>query len=138
MKDKPFSQESNQPKDKAKEKHTTKDIQNSEEMEKARKELESWTEEQWEEAQEEWEALLEDYTSALNDNLDPESSEVQEIVADHVEYLKLFGIVAKKEDLFDRAKAYLDHPDWKKVFKSYHPKLLEFMLSSIEIYADNL
>lgn len=138
MKDKPFSQGLNQPKDKAKKKHISEDIQNSEEMEKARKELESWTEEQWEEAQEEWEALLEDYTSALNDNLDPESSEVQEIVADHVEYLKLFGIVAKKEDLFDRAKAYLDHPDWKKVFKSYHPKLLEFMLSSIEIYAENL
>ncbi len=138
MKDKPFSHESGQPKRKAEEKHSPEDIQNSEEMEKARKELESWTEEQWEEAQDEWEALLEDYAEAINDNLGPESSEVQEIVADHVEYLKLFGIVAKKEDLFDRAKAYLDHPDWKKVFKDYHPKLLEFMLDAIEIYAESL
>ncbi len=138
MKDKPFSQGSGQPKRKAEEKHPPENTKNSEEMEKARKELESWTEEQWEEAQEEWEALLEDYTSAIKDHLGPESSEVQEIVADHIEYLKQFGIVAKKEDLFDRAKAYLDHPDWKKIFKSYHPKLLEFMLTAIEIHAESL
>jgi DNA-binding transcriptional MerR regulator len=104
----------------------------AEELGAGRKRLEKWQPEDWSKVQAEWDALLKDYVSAIEKG--PNSSEAFACVKRHLRYLDRFGIEAKKEGLPERASFYLGHPNWKKTFEPYHPKLQEFILAAMEAY----
>lgn len=106
-----------------------------EEMEKGRKKLEKWPKEEWQQVQANWEQLINDYVSAIKSEQTPDSPIAHDLVLRHLQHLKKFGIEVKKDELIEKANFFLGHPDWKKVFDSHHPKLLEFMLAAIENYA---
>lgn len=136
MKGKQFFEGLHSPKQKEYEKYLIETGKNTaDEIEQGRKRLKKWTKDDWQETQAEWEQLLNGYAGAIKKNLSPGSSEALDLVCRHLQYLKRFGIKTKREELVEKARSYLDHPDWKKVFDSYHPQLLEFMLSAIEAYA---
>ena len=108
----------------------------AEELEAGRKRLEKWQPDDWKKVQVEWEALLKDYVSAIEKG--PNSVEARDCVKRHLQYLKKFGIETKKEELVEKASFYLGHPDWKKVFDAHHPKLQEFIMQAIEVFAKSL
>lgn len=136
MRDKKFFEGLNNPKQKEYEKYLIETGKNTvEEIEQGRKRLEKWSKEDWQATQTEWEALLKAYVHAIEKNATPNSPEALDLVRRHLKYLKRFGIETKKEELVEKARSYLDHPDWRKLFDSHHSQLLDFMLAAIEAYA---
>lgn len=136
MKDKQFFDGLNSPKQKEYEKYIIEAGQyTAKEMEQGRKKLEKWSKEDWQKTQANWEQLMNDYVSAIKNEETSDSPVAQDLVRRHLQHLKTFGIEVKKEDLVEKASFYLGHPDWKKVFDGYHPRLLEFMLAAMENYA---
>jgi len=133
MKDNQFFKGLNSPKQKEYEQYLIDSGRHTAvELETGRKRLEKWQPEDWEKVQEEWDTLLKDYVSAIEKG--PNSPEAFACVKRHLQYLGRFGIKAKKEGLTERASFYLGHPDWKKTFDPYHPKLQEFILAATEAY----
>lgn len=133
MKDNQFFKGLNSPKQKEYEKYLIDSGRHTAvELETGRKRLEKWQPKDWEKVQEEWDTLLKDYVSAIEKGAN--SPEAFACVKRHLQYLSRFGIEAKKEGLAERASFYLGHPDWKKTFDPYHPKLQEFILSATEAY----
>ncbi len=137
MKDKQFFKGLNSPKQKEYEKYLIDSGKHTaEELDAGRKRLEKWTQEDWQAVETEWEQLMKDYVAALEKNASVGSVEVHEIVQRHFfKYLKRFGIEVKKEKMAESASFYLGHPDWKKKFDTYHPKLQEFILAAVEAYS---
>ncbi len=136
MKDNQFFKGLNSPKQKEYEKYLIDSGRHTdEELRVGRKRLEKWQPEDWAKVQAEWDALLKDYVSAIEKG--PNSPEAFACVKRHLQYLGRFGIEAKKEGLAERASFYLGHPDWKKTFEPYHPKLQEFILAAMESYAND-
>jgi DNA-binding transcriptional MerR regulator len=137
MKENQFFKGLNSPKQKEYEKYLIDSGKHTaEELETGRKRLEKWSKEEWQEVEAEGEQLMSDYVAAIEKNASVDSLEVHEIVHRHYfKYLKRFGIEVKKEGMAERARFYLGHPDWKKKFDSYHPKLQEFILAAVESYA---
>lgn len=136
MEDKQFFKGLNNPKQKEYEKYLIKTGKcTSEEIEKGRKRLEKWTKEDWNEVQANWEKILNNYVNCIKKNAKPSSSEALAVVRQHLEHLQRFGIIVKKEELVEKANSFLGHPDWKKVFDSHHPQLLDFMFQSFESYS---
>ena len=136
MKDNQFFKGLNSPKQKEYDKYLIDSGRHTaEELEAGRKRLETWQPQDWEKVQIEWEALLNDYVNAIGKG--PSSPQAFACVERHLQYLKRFGIETKKEDLVEKAHFYLSHPDWRKVFDTYHPKLQEFILAAIEAYAND-
>ena len=139
MKDKQFFEGLNYPKQKEFEKYLIETGKyTAKEIDRGRKRLEKWTKEDWQVTKGEWEQLLNDYVSAIQKQKSPDSSEANDLVRRHLQYLKRFGIDVKKEELVEKARFYLDHPDWRKVFDGYHPQLLEFMLAALEVHAKQI
>jgi DNA-binding transcriptional MerR regulator len=137
MKDKQFFEGLNSPKQKEYEEYLVKTGKNSaEELEQGRKRLEKWKKEDWQETQAEWDQLLKAYVNAIKNNKRPESPEAQDLIQLHFKYLKKFGIEVKKEEAVEKARSYLDHPDWRKFYDGHHPQLLEFILAATEVYAN--
>lgn len=135
MKDNQFFKGLNSPKQKEYEKFLVDSGRHTaEELEAGRKRLGKWKSEDWQEVQTEWEQLLKDYVNAITKGAN--SPEALDCVQRHLKYLKRFGIETKKEELTEKANFYLGHPDWKKVFDTHHPQLLEFILASTEAYAN--
>lgn len=136
MKDREFFEGLNTPKQREYDKYISEGGDYSiEELETWRKKMEKWPKEKWQGIQAKWEQLLGDYVSAIKSGESPDSPVAHQLVVRHLEYLKSFGIETKREELVEKAAFYLGHPDWKKVFDSHHPKLLEFMFAAIESYA---
>lgn len=135
MKDGEFFEGLNTPKQREYERYIIEGGQyTAEELEKGRQKLAKWSKKEWQGVQATWEELLRDYVSAIKSGTSPDSPAAHDLVVRHLEYLKKFGIETKKEELVEKAAFFLGHPDWKKVFDSHHPKLLEFMLAAIESY----
>jgi MerR family transcriptional regulator, thiopeptide resistance regulator len=139
MKENQFFEGFNSPKQKEWEKYLIETGTNSAvEIEEGRKRLEKWTTEDWKETRAEWEKLLNGYVSAIKKDATPRSPEAKDLVRRHLQYLKKFGIETKKEELVEKARSYLSHPDWRKLFDTYHPRLLDFMLAAFEVYAQEM
>jgi DNA-binding transcriptional MerR regulator len=136
MKDNQFFKGLNSPKQKEYEKFLIDSGRHTaEELETGRKRLEKWQPKDWENVQAEWDALLNAYVNAIEKG--PNSPEALVCVKRHLQYLQRFGIETKKEELVEKAHFYLSHPDWKKVFDTHHPQLLDFILAATEAYAND-
>jgi len=136
MKDNQFFKGLNSPKQKEYEKYLIESGRHTaEELNVGRKRLEKWQDKDWQKVQMAWDQLLKDYVSAIEKG--PHSPAALECVKRHLEYLQtFFKIETKKEALVEKANFYLGHPDWKKTFDPYHPKLQEFILAAMEAYAN--
>jgi MerR family transcriptional regulator, thiopeptide resistance regulator len=76
-----------------------------------------------------------DLQQAIEDELEPGSPEVQEIIGRHLEWIK--GYYTPTSEIYrDLANLYVEHPDFRKMYDGYHPSLAEFLREGMMIKAE--
>ena len=91
----------------------------------------------WDAMKKKWDQLFKDYVDAIQKNLKPASPEVLKIAKRHSEIIKvLWGKDPTKESFIGLSQQYQSHPDWLKMFNSYHPCLLDFLTKAMKAFAD--
>ncbi|WP_336765507.1 MerR family transcriptional regulator [Paenibacillus sp. USHLN196] len=76
-----------------------------------------------------------DLQQAIEDELEPGSPDVQEIIGRHLEWIK--GYYTPTSEIYrDLANLYVEHPDFRKMYDGYHPSLAEFLREGMMIKAE--
>lgn len=103
----------------------------------SKKRTAKWDHAEWEKVKTEGDALYKALAQAIEQDLAPESEEVQELIHQHYLLQGRFYDLTK-EVYLGLAQLYVDHPDFKKYFDAYHPKMVDFVCAGIKIYGQKL
>lgn len=94
-----------------------------------------WEEEQHVQAKEQLEALNQQLTAALEQELEVDSAEVQALIRQHYQWINQFW-TPTQESYAQLGELYNDHPDFKKYYDKYHPKLSAFLAQAMKVFAE--
>ena len=121
------------PKQKEYEKHLIeKGVCSEKEIEDSRKKAKTMD---WDTIQKEIDTVYKAFAEVIEKNLSPASPEAQKLIRRMCEWLNHFS-PANKEYIVGLTKQYRSHPDWDKMFAKYHPKLQDFLIEAMLIFAD--
>ena len=94
-----------------------------------------WDKDVWEEVKNQGDALHKDLAEAIQKGLMPDSDDVQRIIHRHFQLQSRFFNLTR--DVYvGLSELYAQHPDFKKFFDVYHPKMIEFLGEAIRFYAN--
>jgi MerR family transcriptional regulator, thiopeptide resistance regulator len=94
-----------------------------------------WDGDEWDKVKAEGDAIHKALAHAIDEGLSPESDEVQAIIAQHYQLQNRFYEVSK-EVYIGLTELYAQHPDFKKFFDAYHPRMIEYIGKAMRYYAD--
>lgn len=94
-----------------------------------------WDKDEWDSIKNQGDALYKELAAAIDAGLRPESDEVQVIILRHYQLQSRFYDLTKHVYI-GLSELYDQHPDFKKFFDVYHPKMIEFIGKGIEFFAD--
>lgn len=97
--------------------------------------VKNWTKEQWLENKRQGDQIHAELVEAINKNLSPSSPEVQKIIKKHYQMTKLFW-TPTRESYIGLSQLYASHPDFVKFYNDIHPKLLEFIMAAMKVFAE--
>ncbi len=92
-----------------------------------------WDKDEWDDVKNIGDQIHKELTGTINSNLAPESDEVQKIIHRHYELQNKFYDLTK-EVYIGLTDLYAQHPDFKKFFDIYHPKMIEYISKAIRYY----
>ncbi|UPK44588.1 MerR family transcriptional regulator [Paenibacillus pabuli] len=76
-----------------------------------------------------------DLQGAIENGLTPDSSEVQQIIGRHLEWIK--GYYTPTAEIYrDLGNLYVEHKNFRQMYDGYHPKLAEFLRDGMMIKAE--
>ncbi|MGC5776852.1 MerR family transcriptional regulator [Paenibacillus pabuli] len=76
-----------------------------------------------------------DLQNAIENGLEPGSSEVQQIIGRHLEWIKDY-YTPTAEIYRDLGNLYVEHKNFRQMYDGYHPKLAEFLRDGMMIKAE--
>ena len=100
------------------------------------KKAKNWKKQDWETFKKEGDDLNKELIIAIKAHLSPGSPEVQSLIRRHHAWVKHFWIPTR-ESYIGLSEMYLAHPDFREFYKNHHPKLLEFLVEGMRIFAEN-
>lgn len=80
-------------------------------------------------------AFFREIVDCINNEKDPTSQEVQDIVKKHHSLVNQIHY-ATKEMYQALAQLYLEHPDFRKQLDPFHPQLAEFLAKAMDMFAE--
>ncbi len=104
-------------------------------LHESKKRTAKWDKVEWDSVKEEGDSIHKALAKAINSELNPESKEVQQIIERHYKLQSRFYDL-NKEVYIGLTDLYANHPDFKKFFDVYHPKMIEYISVAIRHYAD--
>ncbi|GAF09594.1 MerR family transcriptional regulator [Paenibacillus pini] len=100
--------------------------QTGDQIQESKEKMQQWTKNDYLQSQREIEGINYDLKIAINAGEDPNSPHVQQIIRRHFESIKRF--YTPTADVYTGlGDLYVDHPDFKKMYDSYHPNLAEYL-----------
>jgi DNA-binding transcriptional MerR regulator len=93
-----------------------------------------WDKDEWDKVKNEGDAIHKDLAATIEQGLKPDSDQVQAIITRHYQMIQKF-FEAPKEVYIGLTKLYTQHPDFKKFFDVYHPRMVEFISEAMRFYA---
>lgn len=81
------------------------------------------------------EELHKAFVAAINKGLKPADPEVQKLVRKHYQWVSKFW-TPNRESYIGLTQTYADHPEFKAMYDSHHPKYLEFLTAAIRVFAE--
>ncbi len=93
-----------------------------------------WKKEDFEKVRQDYEDLHRAFAEALKDGLSTGDTKVQKLVKRHFEVVKRFWN-PNRQSYIGLGKVYCEHPDYRKLYDGYHPKLAEYLANAMTIYA---
>ncbi len=112
-----------------------KGIVTQEFMNECNKKVKHWSNEEKNAFINDGEKLMKALVICVDQQLNPENTQVQELMKKHYQWLEL-SWTPTKESYLGLAELYRT-PEFRKFFDDRHPKLLEFMIESMKIFAEN-
>ncbi|HHF7347093.1 TPA: MerR family transcriptional regulator [Legionella feeleii] len=93
-----------------------------------------WKKGHWQQHQEEGKKINQELVKAMNNHLKPEAKEVLALIQRHYNWVKNFWTPTRLsyEGL---GQMYLNHPDFRNFYNTYHPDLVEYLVAAMKIYA---
>lgn len=84
----------------------------------------------------EFDSIAKDLIDAINQGLLEDSEKVQMIVKRHYQVVSKF-YEASKELYIGLGDIYVNHPDFKKMFDGYDPRLADFLKKAMKVFAEH-
>lgn len=103
---------------------------------KSKKRISKWNQDEWSDLKKQGDILHKNLANMIDRGFESESLEVQKIISQHYQLQGRFFNLTK-ELYRELSYLYEEHPDFKKIFETYHPKMIEFLSKAIRFYADN-
>lgn len=100
----------------------------------SKKRTKHWKKEDADAAKAAVDGLHREFIDALGKGLSPNSDEVQKIVKGHYQWIQQF-YEPTKEVYAGLGDLYNEHPDFRKMYDSYHPELAEFLKAAMKYFA---
>lgn len=95
----------------------------------------NWKKEDYEKVKHDYDELHRAFADAINKGLAPNASEVQSLVKRHYAVVDRFW-TPKRESYIGLGQTYTEHPDFRKLYDGYHPRLAEYLAEAMKIYAE--
>ncbi|HHF7374196.1 MerR family transcriptional regulator [Legionella bozemanae] len=93
-----------------------------------------WKKPDWEAFKASGEQLNLALVNAVKQGLNIESSEVQDLIQQHYNWVNNCW-TPTKDTYLGLGQIYLDHPDFRDFFNRYHPDLVEFLTAAMKVFA---
>lgn len=97
--------------------------------------ISEWKKEDWAKVKREGEELHLALTQAIYNNLKPTDPEVQGLIHKHFQVINCF-YTPSKEVYHTLSQLYVEHPDFRKLYDSYHPNLARFLADAMKAFAE--
>jgi len=101
----------------------------------SKKRTAKWDKDEWDDVKNQGDAIHKELAKAIEQGLKPDSDEVQAIIQRHYQMVERFYDASKKVYI-GLTELYAQHPDFKKFFDVYHPKMIEFIGEAMRFYAN--
>lgn len=101
----------------------------------SKKRTAKWGKDEWDDVKHQGDVIHKALVKAIEQGLKPDSDEVQAIIQRHYQMTERFYDVSK-EVYIGLTELYAEHPDFKKFFDVYHPKMIEFIGEAMRFYAN--
>ncbi|EHL31599.1 MerR family transcriptional regulator [Legionella drancourtii] len=105
-----------------------------EEINTSWKNISHWKKSDWDVHKNEGEIISQGLVNAMLNQAKPDAHEVQDLIQKHYDWVKNFW-VPTKTSYIGLGQMYLEHPDFRNFYTSYHPNLVEFLVEAMKIYA---
>jgi MerR family transcriptional regulator, thiopeptide resistance regulator len=92
----------------------------------SKKRTAKWDKDEWDKVKNEGDAIHKALANAIEQGAKPNAEEVQAIIQRHYQMIQRF-YDASKEVYMGLTDLYAQHPDFRKFFDVYHPKMIEFI-----------
>jgi DNA-binding transcriptional MerR regulator len=100
----------------------------------SKKRTAKWGKDEWDDVKNQGDAIHKALAVAIDQGLPPNADEVQAIIHRHYELQGRFYDLTS-EVYIGLSELYAQHPDFKKFFDVYHPKIIEFIGKAMRFYA---
>lgn len=97
--------------------------------------VKGWKKGNWDQFHQEGDEINKALVAAMNADLKPSSTEVQDLIHRHHAWVKHFW-TPTKESYIGLGQMYLNHTDFRDFYNAYHPKLVEYLVEAMKIYAE--
>lgn len=101
----------------------------------SKKRTAKWDKDEWDDVKNQGDAIYKALTEAIEQGLKPDTDEVQAIIQRHYAIQNRF-YECTKEVYIGLSELYVQHPDFKKFFDVYHPKMIEYVGEAMKFYAN--
>jgi len=101
----------------------------------SKKRTAKWDKDEWDDVKAQGDEIHKALAIAIDKGLQAKSDEVQIIIHRHYQMIQRF-YDPSKEVYIGLTELYNEHPDFKKFFDAYHPKMIEFISKAMIFYAD--
>ena len=95
----------------------------------------NWSDEESENVKKAYDELHKEFQDRLRKGLLVDSNEVQDLVARHYKIVLQFW-TPNRQAYTALGQIYCEHPDYRKLYDDYHPKLAEYMAEAMRVFAD--
>lgn len=102
-------------------------------IEESKQNAKNWSREDKKNLKKEWESICQDLTRLLEQNFNPKTVEVQNVIHRHFQWLKNFW-TPTKESYVGHGK-FIEESDLRKAYEAFHPQLPKFIAESIKEFA---
>lgn len=106
----------------------------SEHVEESRRRTKNWKKADYDQVKKDYEDLHREFTAALLRGAPVEDSDVQNLVGSHFAVINRFW-TPSRESYIGLGAMYCDHPEFRKLYDSYHPRLAEYLAEAMRVYA---
>ena len=100
-----------------------------------KKKVKNWTKARWEKSSAAFDQICTDLVKVIGRELPPDSSEAQNVIRRHYEWLKQFW-TPNRESYAGHSQLIVDS-DLRKAYEAYDPQLPEFTAAAIKVFAGN-